>query len=85
MKDKRKARKIVLGILIGYVAIMLIGYLGISFYYSSHFFEGSTINGIDCSNLTVEEVKEKIIEEINSYTLKIEERAARRKPLWLPR
>ena len=40
MKDKRKARKIVLGVLIGYVIIMLIGYLGISFYYSSHFLKG---------------------------------------------
>ena len=72
MKDKRKARKIVLGVLIGYVIIMLIGYLGISFYYSSHFFEGSAINGIDCSNLTVDQVKDKVIEEINSYTLKID-------------
>ena len=84
MKDKRKARRIVLGILIGYVAIMLIGYLGISFYYSSHFFEGSTINGIDCSNLTVDEVKEKIIEEINSYTLKIEERGGSTETIMAP-
>ncbi|MGI6005892.1 MAG: peptidoglycan binding domain-containing protein [Ruminococcus sp.] len=84
MKDKRKARKIVLAILIGYVAIMLIGYLGISFYYSSHFFEGSTINGIDCGNLTVDEVKEKVIEEINSYTLKIEERDGKTETIMAP-
>src|SRR5699024_5531787 len=30
--------------------------------------------GSDCSNLTEDQVKAKVIEEINSYTLKIEER-----------
>ena len=84
MKDKRKARKIVLVVLIGYVIIMLIGYLGISFYYSSHFFEGSAINGIDCSNLTVDQVKDKVIEEINSYTLKIEERGGTTETIMAP-
>ena len=31
MKNKKRARKIILGVLIGYIAIMLIGYLGIAF------------------------------------------------------
>lgn len=84
MKNKKRARKIILGVLIGYIAIMMIGYLGIAFYYSSHFFEGSTINGIDCSNKTVEEVKESIIEKINEYTLKIEERGGKTETIMAP-
>lgn len=84
MKNKAKARKIVLGILIGYMLIMLIGYLGIAFYYSSHFFEGVTLNGIDCSGLTVEEAKQKIIDEINEYTLKVEERGGTTETIMAP-
>ena len=68
----KKRRKIVLGVLIGYIAVMLIGYLGISYYFSSHFFEGTKINGTDSSRKTIAEVKEDIIEKIDAYALKIE-------------
>jgi len=72
-KEKRKKRrKIMLGILLGYLAITLVGYLGISYYFSSHFFDGTRINGIDSSKKTITEVKESIIEKIDSYALKIE-------------
>lgn len=40
-KKKAKARKIVLGILIAYVAVIAVIYLGASFYYSKHFYSGS--------------------------------------------
>jgi hypothetical protein len=70
---KGKAKKIVLGILIGYILIMAIGYLGVAYYFSSHFLKGTTVNGIDCSNKTVEQVKEKIQEEIGAYKLRITE------------
>lgn len=74
MKKKilTKRKKIILSVLAGYLAIMLIGYLGVSFYFSSHFFEGTKVNGMDCGNKTVEQVKSGIIDKINSYTLKIE-------------
>ena len=83
MKNKKRARKIILGVLIGYIAIMLIGYLGIAFIIRVTF-EGSTINGIDCSNKTVDEVKESIIEKINEYTLKIEERGGKTETIMAP-
>ncbi|NCB92921.1 MAG: hypothetical protein EOM40_10250 [Clostridia bacterium] len=72
-KKNGKAKKIALGVLIGYVLIMAIGYLGVSYYFSSHFLKGTTINGIDCSNKTVAEVKENIQEEIGTYKLRITE------------
>lgn len=70
-RKKKKAKKIVLGILIGYVLIMAIGYLGISFYFSSHFLKGTTINGIDCENMTADEVKEEIQNGIGQYRLQL--------------
>lgn len=70
-RKKKNAKKIVLGILIGYVLIMAIGYLGISFYFSDHFLKGTTINGIDCENLTAEEVKEQIQSGIGQYRLQL--------------
>lgn len=74
MKKKMgKAKKIILGILIAYVLIMGIGYLGVAFFFSSHFLKGTTINGIDCSKKTVEQVKEQIQDEIGEYKLRITE------------
>lgn len=35
-------------------------YAGVSYYYTSHFFEGTTINGIDSSNRTAYEVEQEI-------------------------
>lgn len=69
----KKAKKIVLGILVGYVLIILIGYLGVAYYFSSHFLKGTTINGIDSSNKTAEQVKENIQEKIGEYQLRITE------------
>ena len=74
MKEKGSRKRLIIGVIIGYFIIMLMGYLGISFYYSSHFIEGSKINGIDCSNKTADEVKEMVSDSVNEYTLKVEER-----------
>ena len=72
-QGKTKTKKIVLLVLLGYLLIMLVGYLGVSFYFSRHFYSGSTINGLDCSGMTVEQVKAEIEESIGSYVLNIEE------------
>ena len=71
-EKRKKRRKIILGVLVGYLAIMLIGYLGVSYYFSRHFFEGTRINGVDSSKKTIEEVKADIISKIDSYTLTVE-------------
>ena len=36
-KGKVKAKKVILGIMLAYILIMGIGYLGVSYFYSSHF------------------------------------------------
>lgn len=71
--NKKKIVKITLGILAGYVLIMLIGYMGVIFYFSSHFQKGTIINGIDCGNKTVEQVKKELQKQVSDYKLKIEE------------
>lgn len=58
------------------IVILLLGavYGGFSFYFNKHFFYGTVINGIDCANLTVEEVKDKLQAHILEYSLTLNER-----------
>ena len=72
-RGKGKARKVILSVLLAYILIVGIGYFGVSYFYSSHFLKGTTINGIECSSKTVEQVKEKIQDEIGEYKLRITE------------
>ena len=44
-----KAKKIVLGILIGYIALMVLGYIAGVVYFTKHFYLGSQINGMNAS------------------------------------
>lgn len=70
----KKAKKIMLGVLIGYVALLVIAYgIGV-FYYSSRFLSGTEINGMDCSGKTVEEVENNMESQIASYQLVLKER-----------
>lgn len=72
--NKKKIIKITLGVLAGYFLIMMIGYMGVVFYFSNHFQKGTTINGISCENKTVEQVKQQIQNQIGDYKLKIKEK-----------
>lgn len=69
-----KGKKVAAGIA-GAVVLAAAGvYLGVSYYYSSHFFPKTVINGLNCAGLSVDQVKEKIQSQILSYTLTLEER-----------
>ncbi|HEY5524674.1 MAG TPA: L,D-transpeptidase/peptidoglycan binding protein, partial [Clostridium sp.] len=56
-------------IIISFCSVLVI-YLGISIYFTNHFYFSTKINNIDASGKTVEEVGE----QIKAYTLKLEER-----------
>lgn len=71
---REKARKSLLIVLLCYVLGMGVTYGFFTYYYSSHFFSGSKINGIDCTGKTVDEVKEHISDEILAYSVKINEK-----------
>lgn len=70
----KKAKKIVLGVLIGYAVLLLLLYAGGVVYYSGHFFSGSRINGLKCAGKTVKEVERDIESQIASYKLTLKER-----------
>lgn len=57
------------GIIISFCTVLVI-YLGVSIYFTNHFYFSTKINNIDASGKTVEDVGE----EIKTYTLKLEER-----------
>jgi hypothetical protein len=70
-KKKHKFLKIT-----GLVAAMLIvaagtGYAGISYYYSNRFFEGTRINGTDCSGMTAYEVEQLLADEVSGYSIEV--------------
>lgn len=56
------------------VAILVIIYCIVSVHYANRYYPGTWINGVDCSNMTVEEVKENLKEHRQSYSLKLNER-----------
>ncbi len=55
-------------------SIFLVLYLGISMYFSNHFYYGSIINGINASGRTVAEVDKELLMKSETYTLKLKER-----------
>ncbi len=49
-------------------------YGAVSYYYSDRFFEGTTINGLDCSGLTAFQVEEKLAQKIEQYSIEVKSR-----------
>ena len=43
-----------------YFILLVISYISISLYYNTHFYMNTTINGIETSNMTVEQAEEVI-------------------------
>lgn len=72
-KQKNKYNKVILGIAISFCTLVVI-YFGITIYFRNHFYFGATINCINVSGKTVEEVNEQIPSEVKEYTLELEER-----------
>ena len=73
-KKKHKGLKVT-----GIVAAMLAvtaacAYGAVSYYYSDRFFEGTYINGIDCSNKTAYEVEQLIADSVENYSIQVASR-----------
>ncbi len=61
-------------ILWGCGAVFAAAYAAAAFYFASHFYEGSTIWGLDCSQMTAEEAKKEVAEKLTESVLTIRER-----------
>lgn len=71
---KRKGLKIA-GILAGMLIVAAGGaYAGVSYYYTDKFFQGTVINGMDCSGQTAAEVEKRISEKVENYKLTVRSR-----------
>lgn len=69
----KKKKKIILFVFLGIFLLVLAAaaaiYVKGALYYEERFFEGTTINGISCTNLTTDEVKELLQEQTEQYQL----------------
>ena len=73
-KKKNKIMKIVVMLIVMILVMSCCVYAGISYYYSYHFFLGTTINGIDSSNKTPYEVEQEIAGKKDNYVIQVSAR-----------
>ena len=65
----------VAGLVLGAAATVGLTAFGVvSYYYSEHFFRGTVINGIDCSNKTAYEAEQMIRQEVEDYSIRVSSR-----------
>lgn len=68
--SKSKHKRWILAIFVP-VAILLIIYLGMTFYFKDRFFFGSIINGVNYSGKTVSQVEDLIANDISNYSIEL--------------
>ena len=73
-KKKNKIMKIVVMLIVMILVMSCCVYAGISYYYSYHFFYGTTINGIDSSNKTAYEVEQEIAGKKDNSVIQVSAR-----------
>lgn len=69
-KSQKKVAKILLSTALVLIAIAII-YVGFAYYYESVIFPRTKINGIDCSELSVEQAERMIKEKVEDYALEL--------------
>ena len=69
-----KAKKIWKIAALSAVGFLAAVYLAGAAYYNSHFFIGTTINGFECSNMNIDQAKQKIMDGIADYRYSLFER-----------
>ena len=73
-KHRHKGLRI-FGLLVLMIAVLGgCAYGGISYYFSNRFFEGTWINGVDCSQKTAYEVEELMKEKLSEYSIEVSSR-----------
>lgn len=70
-KKKKSLHTILLCAIFIPIGILFLTYLGFTFYFSSHFFYHTTINGIDVSTMKVTEAEELLAKNLDSYILEL--------------
>ena len=63
------------------LGIIIIIYFAVSFYFTSHFYFGTTINGVNVSGATLEKASNLLNEEGNKYSIEWDKAFARKIPI----
>jgi hypothetical protein len=71
---KSRARIWILSILAAIFIPLMILYLYVAGFYQNHFYKNTVINGIDTSNMTLNEAEDLINAKVKSYALTLKER-----------
>lgn len=73
-RRKRKKQMIIIGSISGIVLLLLMVYLGMSFYFKNHFIFRTEINGWKVGGMTVSRAEEKIEDHVGEYLLTVFDR-----------
>ena len=57
--------------------VLAAAYLAVAVYFGFHFYDGTSVYGIDCSRKSVEEVKREVKDKLDEYVLEVQEREER--------
>lgn len=75
-QQKLRARKIRRLRIAGgcFLGVILVVYLAVAVYFRLHFYEGTMIYGVDCSQMTAQEAKDSAADRLEDYVLTLQER-----------
>ncbi|MFP3153226.1 L,D-transpeptidase/peptidoglycan binding protein [Lachnospiraceae bacterium ZAX-1] len=76
-RENRKKKRIIGSIIISISTVAVVAfaiYIGLSFYFKSHFFFQTEVNGLKVGGLTVEETEKKLAAEVEDYLLTVFDR-----------
>lgn len=68
---RKRKKKMILGIVGGSIILIVLAYMGVAVYFTSHFLFNTEINGNDFSGKSVSEADEYFKEQVKDYTLTI--------------
>lgn len=66
-----RAKWIVSGVALILALLLFAGYAGMAMYYKAHFLPGTSINGVECGNMTAEEIAGLVDRQIDGYCLQV--------------
>ena len=67
-----KKKKIMITIVSVILGIMVAAYIVTAVFFHNHFYSGTNINGINCTNMKVNEVKKELANQVQNYSLNIQ-------------
>ena len=80
LKKHRRRKRILIGVL-SFIGVIAAAYLGVSAFFSSHFYYNTNINGADFSLKTVSQVQDYMEGEVAGYSLTLDEQGGKKETI----